>query len=556
MSTIRALDSGERLMDDKVIDMSEIDYVNLMRLLDGDSLADVDYYRSKLKVQFVRAYQVKLKRLQMRDPQDVRDQVFDTLFPQMQGLTRSVDMKRNRLITYWNNKCRSPQDIKEMKRKEIKANLDRQKGLVPLNGEAATVPQQAHEVEEESAGGAEQDANTAEHLKRLRAKASKKKQAKGKDESSVAIDEIVEYFKSLSPEEREDALRVAAADVQSALERAPEEDQRIEAHVSMDIVEALKLIRDQSTFKAMNVRGKYQGFVSEAAAIDHHNSLMWFGFMAFITNRMSDMKNILVNPIHRTLRECSANKQPFPEGLREWLEAEINNGDVSRILTCMCNDAMDKTVKPFAPRLLDFLDDVTNKVSAGELEGELVAPLEEVKLMRRLVELYTHWLDVGYTFSEEEKKDFRDNLETYSLLQIIANATLQQPIDERLYTKDTDLTVVFNAFNVLQQLEETKKKVVRQKNAQRELMIRFLRDLDDTNDSAILYPLCKWTRFLQSYLNISKVLERIFQINPMSLALAYDLNASFDGTSSHFNEFGPSCHTQYVSFQPPIALEL
>jgi hypothetical protein len=104
--TLKALEEGGRPSDDKVADMSEIDYVNLMRLLDGDAPSDVDYYKAKLKVQFLRVYTRLLGKLQLQLPQEPSDEqqmLYHSLASQMSLLGRSIEIKKNKLIGFWNN---------------------------------------------------------------------------------------------------------------------------------------------------------------------------------------------------------------------------------------------------------------------------------------------------------------------------------------------------------------------------------------------------------------------------------------------------------------------
>lgn len=104
--TLKALDEGGRPTDDKVADMSEIDYVNLMRLLDCDAPSDTDYYKTKLKVQFLRVYTRLLGKLPLQvspEPTDEQHVLYHSLASQMSILGRSIEVKKNKLIGFWNN---------------------------------------------------------------------------------------------------------------------------------------------------------------------------------------------------------------------------------------------------------------------------------------------------------------------------------------------------------------------------------------------------------------------------------------------------------------------
>ena len=109
------------------------------------------------------------------------------------------------------------------------------------------------------------------HVKRLRAKAVKKKAERNKEGMTADSDKILEYFKTLPVQEREEALRVSMSDIITMIEQLSGEDSNIQ--MPADMVDVFELVKDQGTFKAMNTRGRYQGFGSEAAAIDHHNCL-------------------------------------------------------------------------------------------------------------------------------------------------------------------------------------------------------------------------------------------------------------------------------------------
>ena len=109
------------------------------------------------------------------------------------------------------------------------------------------------------------------HVKRLRAKAVKKKAERNKEGMTADSDKILEYFKKLPVQEREEALRVSMSDIITMIEQLSGEDSNIQ--MPADMVDVFELVKDQGTFKAMNTRGRYQGFGSEAAAIDHHNCL-------------------------------------------------------------------------------------------------------------------------------------------------------------------------------------------------------------------------------------------------------------------------------------------
>jgi len=277
--------------------------------------------------------------------------------------------------------------------------------------------------------------------------------------------------------------------------------------------------------------------------------------MACITQRMPEMRNSLSEPIQGMIKQGLVKKLPFSEQLHDWLLGLLRGLDPGKSLSHL--STMEKGQESFSQRFVNFVKDVKERIEKEEEEaqgdveagvedkGEMRMPVKEVELASRITVFYANWLDETYVFSEEEKKDFGENLQLFVIHHL--QAVTPQVFEERLLPPGRDIASLLMAVHEENQQAEVQERLRAQAEVQTRLVVSFVESLDREKDASYLYSICQWGRFMQTISKCVQVLERVVTLNPMALSLAHILNSALDG--SVFNiltELGPSCHTHAV----------
>jgi hypothetical protein len=275
--------------------------------------------------------------------------------------------------------------------------------------------------------------------------------------------------------------------------------------------------------------------------------------MSCITQRMPEMRNSLSEPIQGMIKQGLAKKLPFSEHLYDWLMGLLRDIDPGKCVAHI--STMDKGPESFSQRFVMFVkgvkegmekEEAQGGVEAGaEDKGEMRMSVKEVELASRITVFYTNWLNETYVFSEEEKKDFGENLQLFVINHL--QAATPQVFEERLLTPDRDIASLLMAAHEEHQQAEVQERLRAQAEVQTRLVVSFVESLDREKDAWYLHSICQWGRFMQTISKCVGVLERVVTLNPMALSLAHILNSALDGTVFNIlTELGPSCHTHAV----------